>query len=411
MTNNTVGNSSLLREDFTLRYSYPVHFTRRAWHPDNPTLADCVAAIRAVSLPVPCLVFLDAGLVEANPDLPKRFEVYFSRHAASCRLLGRPLPIDGGEAGKDGLDRTLEVVREGVAAGLCRRSAIVAVGGGAFLDAVGLGAALLHRGIPLIRMPTTVLSQNDSGIGVKNGVNLFGSKNLVGTFAPPHAVINDSTFLTTLDDRQWISGIAEAFKVAAIRDTDFLDWLRRHARDLRRRDMGAMEFLVRRCAELHYEHISCGGDPFERGSARPLDFGHWAAHKIEAMTAFSLPHGEAVSLGLTIDLLYATRMGYIGIAEARSVIGAMQQCGLPVRHPVLARRRGDRPVILDGLEEFRQHLGGILHVTYPSPLGKRLEVTHVDETIMSAVLDDLACDSDASRCRGVEAAEHSGDNP
>src|SRR5204862_561409 len=131
-----------------------------------------------------------------------------------------------GERVKNKHDWVLRVHHAIERAGLCRHSFLAAVGGGAVLDMAGLAAATAHRGIRHIRIPTTVLSQNDSGIGVKNGVNAFGKKNFLGTFAPPFAVINDSGFLTTLDDRDWRSGIAEAIKVALIKDAPFFNFIK-----------------------------------------------------------------------------------------------------------------------------------------------------------------------------------------
>ena len=137
---------------------------------------------------------------------------------------------------------------------------------------------------------------------MKNGVNAFGMKNLLGSFAPPFAVLNDADFLRTLQPRDKIAGVAEAVKVALIRDRAFFDWLEASADALRACEGAAMSRMIRRCAELHLDHIATGGDPFEMGSARPLDFGHWAAHKLEQLSRFRLCHGEAVAIGIALDV-------------------------------------------------------------------------------------------------------------
>src|SRR6185312_16684743 len=157
--------------------------------------------------------------------------------------------------------------------------------------------------------PTTVLAQNDAGIGVKNGINAFGAKNMLGTFAAPFAVINDGRFLATLGERDRIAGMAEAVKVALVRDAKFFAWLRAAAPRLAAFDRDAVAQSIRRCAELHLAHIATGGDPFELGNARPLDFGHWAAHKLEVMTDHALRHGEAVALGMALDARYSVEAG------------------------------------------------------------------------------------------------------
>ena len=153
--------------------------------------------------------------------------------------------------------------------------------------------------------PTTTLSQADSGVGVKNGLNAFGQKNFIGTFTPPFAVINDFNLLATLAPRDKRSGYVEAVKVACIRDANFFDELERDAGQLAAFEPAAMKQLIRRCAELHLDHIATSGDPFEAGSARPLDFGHWAAHKLEQLSDFHICHGEAVAIGIALDVIYS----------------------------------------------------------------------------------------------------------
>ncbi len=202
-----------------------------------------------------------------------------------------------------------------VSLGVDRHAFVVGIGGGALLDPVGYAAASTHRGVRLVRVPTTVLAQNDSGVGVKNGVNAFGVKNFLGTFAPPFAVLNDSRFLRTLPPRDTIAGMAEAVKVALIRDAAFFALARgatpRAGAVRARRPWRTM---IRRCAELHMRHIAQGGDPFETGSARPLDFGHWAAHKLESADRHELRHGEAVAIGLALDTRYSALAGMLSAA-------------------------------------------------------------------------------------------------
>ena len=112
------------------------------------------------------------------------------------------------------------------------------------------------------------------------------------------AVVNDFTLLRGLPAEHWRDGTAEAVKVALIRDGAFFEWLDERAGLLAGRDEAAMRHLIFRCAQLHIRQITAGGDPFERGSARPLDFGHWAAHKLEQLSNFSITHGHAVAVGM-----------------------------------------------------------------------------------------------------------------
>ena len=273
---------------------------------------------------------------------------------------------------------------------LDRQSFVLIVGGGAVLDAVGLAAGLVHRGLRQVRLPTTVLGQNDAGVGVKNGVNFLGGKNALGTFAPPFAVLNDFDFLLTLPGRDWLCGVAEAFKVAIIRDRAFFEELVARAASYPARDFAAMQALVVRCAEIHLEHIRTGGDPFEYGRARPLDFGHWSAHKLELMSGFRISHGEAVAAGVLLDSIYAAHRGWINQLELAAIGEGLRRSGFQLWFPELAERHaGGTRVIFDGLRDFQEHLGGELTVTFPLGLGARHEVHEIDLALMERALQEL----------------------
>jgi 3-dehydroquinate synthase len=266
---------------------------------------------------------------------------------------------------------------------LARQSVVLIIGGGSLLDVAGLAASLVHRGLRVIRMPTTVVGQNDVGVGVKTGIDLFGNKNFLGTFAPPFAVINDFDFLDRLPDRDWIAGIAEAFKVAMIKDRQFFTFLCRNTQALRAREPAIMERLVIHCAKLHLDHIRTGGDPFESGSARPLDFGHWSAHQLEVMSDYRLRHGEAVSIGIALDSYYAMRQGLISQKSVTTLVTALKSVGLPIWHRCLTERKPDNSyAIMEGLIRFQEHLGGPLTITLPAPIGARTEVHRIETQLM-----------------------------
>ncbi len=239
-----------------------------------------------------------------------------------------------------------------------RHSYVAAIGGGSVLDLAGFASAVAHRGIKHIRIPTTVLSQNDSGVGVKNGINYNGKKNFTGTFAPPVAVFNDERFLETLSERDWRSGIAEAIKVGLIKDADFYYWIEENVEKLIARDGETMNRLIRRCAALHLQHIA-SGDPFELGSSRPLDFGHWSAHKLEQLSGFKILHGEAVAMGIALDTLYSALSGRLLMEKAERIIQLLIKCGFEITNPLL-EIQDENSEILKGLQEFREHLGGQL---------------------------------------------------
>ena len=291
----------ILEQTVNVTFRYPVHFTEGLFAPSNPLLADTLADEEVKRV----LFVVDEGVAEHHPKLIGEIHAYCEAWGKRLELVTSPLLVQGGEQTKNN-PANVESVQHAIHQyGIDRHAYIVVIGGGAVIDMVGYAAATAHRGVRLVRVPTTVLSQNDSAVGVKNSVNAFGKKNFLGTFAPPYAVLNDLNFLTTLDKRDWLGGISEAVKVALLKDKTFFEFLEHNADLLVERDMKAMEHTVYRCAELHLHHIATSGDPFEFGSSRPLDFGHWAAHKLEAMTHYSLRHGEAVAIGIALDSTYA----------------------------------------------------------------------------------------------------------
>ena len=371
---------------FDVAFDYPVHFTWNLFAADNGLLAD-VLERKGEKRRHRCLVCIDSGVVAAHPNLLAEIREYFHARPERMELAGAPEIIPGGEAAKTGWTHVRDIIWNVGNLHLDRQSFVIAIGGGGVQDTVGFATSIVHRGLRMIRVPTTTLSQNDAGVGVKNGMDEHGMKNFVGTFAPPFAVLNDFAFLPTLDFKHWIAGAAEAFKVAIIKDANFFDFLCENAAALRGRDLSAMEQVVYRAAILHLKHISSGGDPFEFGSARPLDFGHWAAHKLEAMTGFQVGHGQAVAVGIAIDSHYAMQHGMLSDKELKRILSGLIDCGLPIWHEKLDDRNPDGSlVLLEGLNQFREHLGGNLTVTLPASLGSKREVHQMNvEAIEQAV--------------------------
>jgi 3-dehydroquinate synthase len=357
---------------FQVAIEYPVAFTRGAFVLDNPLLADTLAR-REPNKRHRFVAVIDSGVAAKWPTLAGDIAAYARHHGLE---LAGAWTIPGGEAGKRE-EVLAELHRRLASLRIDRHSYVVAIGGGAMLDVVGYAAATLHRGVRLVRMPTTVLAQNDAGVGVKNGINAFGAKNFFGTFAPPFAVIDDSRFLSTLERRDRFAGMAEAIKVALIRDTAFFYWMVEHAAELAAFELEAVETMIRRCAELHLEHIATGGDPFEQGSARPLDFGHWAAHKLELMSGYQLRHGEAVAIGIALDSAYSVEAGLLDARDHDAIVGLLEALGLPTSHELL----GD-PALLDGLAEFREHLGGELCIPLLGGIGEVVEVSEMSDDLM-----------------------------
>lgn len=381
--------SQLHEQRFSVEFEYPVVFCRGALSSAEPTLAWCVSR-REPERRHPVFAVLDAGLVAARPQLPHEVERYLTAHAQHLELTAPPLTVPGGESVKNDPALIADLLARLAAARLDKQGTLLVIGGGAVLDAAGYAGSVTHRGVRVVRVPTTVLSQNDAGVGVKTSVNAFGAKNFLGTFAPPFAVINDVEMLATLPQRDLRAGLAEAVKVALIRDVSFFEWLEQNAPALREGDLSLLEIAIRRCAELHLGHIATGGDPFERGSARPLDYGHWAAHKLETLTEHALRHGEAVSIGMALDACYAVAKGMLDAGARTRLIELLRALGLPTFHPMLVAEAHGKSLILEGLREFREHLGGALCVTLLTGVGSGIEVRDMDPNLIRSSIAWLA---------------------
>ncbi len=351
-------------------------------------------------------------LLEPGGDRPAKVQVWIDEYVLAARpglgrdiaavLASRPDRVTaagvytapGGEAVKNDwahVERFLAAIN---AHDLDRRSYVVVVGGGAVLDAVGFAAATAHRGVRLVRLPTTTLSQADSGVGVKNAVNRYGKKNWLGAFASPWAVVNDSALLATLPDRDFACGFSEAVKVTLLKSAAGFARLERDADRIRRRDPAAYLPVVRESAELHRTHIMRGGDPFEALEARPLDYGHWSAHRLEGVTNFQVRHGEAVGIGVAVDTVYSSLACGLPAADAARVLHVLRALGLPLDHPQMH----DTDALFAGLEEFRQHLGGRLTLTMLRGVGDPIEVHEVDRVAMTEAIRRVAAVAAGGPC-------------
>lgn len=380
-------NLPAIHQAFSVNFNYKVHFTRNLWAKDNPLLAQIMAAAET-QLPKKAIAVVDSGLLNYYPQLLTQIEDYACFWSDLFSLKVKPLVILAGEAAKNEPQLINQIHRTIEQAGICRHSYVLAIGGGAVLDMVGYAAATAHRGIRLIRIPTTVLSQNDSAVGVKNSINAFGKKNFLGTFAPPYAVVNDVEFLTTLEDRDWRSGVAEAIKVALIKDVNFFTFIATKAKAIANRNLEIMSQVIYRCAQLHLQHIATSGDPFESGSSRPLDFGHWAAHRLEYLTNYRLRHGEAVAIGMALDCTYSYLKQLLPYSQWQQILTTLTTLGFSLYIPELAWQEKPHS-LFQGIEEFREHLGGELTLMLLQKIGQGIEVHQVDIALYQQAVWEL----------------------
>jgi len=369
-----------LEESINVTFRHRVFFTRDCLVDGWPVLETALADTRRL------LVVVEESVAECHPA----WRGPQVERLSTCQV-GDVMVRTGGEECKQNMDLFLEVVSAIHEHGIDRHSGVLAIGGGAFLDAVGFAAATSHRGVRLIRLPTTTLAQDDSGVGVKCAINLFGKKNFLGSFAVPFAVVNDFAFLDTLPVDLARDGLVEAVKVAVIKDPDFFEWIEENAARLYDLETVVIEQAVQRSAEAHYRHICGGGDPFESGSSRPLDFGHWAAHKLESLSGHELSHARAVAIGIALDSIYARESGRFDERDCERLLAVLERLGFALFHPALEIPGANTlPMVLEGIEEFREHLGGRLTVLLPDAVGRASDVHHLDADLVRRSIKLLA---------------------
>lgn len=374
-----------IKQDFSVTFTYQLYFTEHLFNVENPLFKEVLEGYKK-GVQLKLLFIIDQGVQNAHPELRSSIRDYCKAHSEQLAHTASVI-IPGGEACKNDPEAVQTVLRAINEEHIDRHSFVIAIGGGAIIDMVGYAAAIAHRGVKLIRIPTTVLSQNDSAVGVKNSVNSFEKKNFLGTFAPPYAIINDTAFLHTLEQRDWIAGIAEAIKVALIKDSIFFEYLEENAEGLKNREMAPMEHVIYKCAEMHMHHIAQGGDPFESGSSRPLDFGHWAAHKLEQMSNYELRHGEAVAKGIALDMVYAHLTGLVSESILDRILKVMKAIGFDLQIPVSTDKGMD--TLLEGIQEFQEHLGGELCITLISEIGAKHDVNSISYDTMKKAITEL----------------------
>jgi len=337
-------------------------------------------------------VWVDRSVTDANPAILRNLQQRLEESSHQLQLVSPVQCIDGGEQAKNDEETVNHIFRTIDRDGLDRRSYIVVVGGGALLDAVGYAAGISHRGIRLVRFPATTLAQADSGVGVKNAINAFGKKNWKGTFAVPWGVVNDQSLLSHLPDRDFRAGFSEAVKVSLLKSPSAFRFLSQHAKDIAARNWTAVMPAIRSSVLMHLHHITHGGDPFEMQEARPLDFGHWSAHKLEQITEYRLRHGEAVSIGVALDTLYSHLMFGLDRQDALSAVQSLLDLHLPIYDSALGTS-----AVFEGLEEFRQHLGGRLTLTMLKSVGHVHTVHEVDRNVMEKSIEWLRKIHDQAR--------------
>ncbi len=300
------------------------------------------------------------------------------------------LTIPSGEASKS-LAEAERLWNEFARLKIDRKTAILAVGGGVIGDLTGFVAATFSRGLDFWQVPTTLVAQVDSAIGGKTGVNLPAGKNLVGAFWQPRGVVADISTLTTLPDREYVSGLAEVVKYGMILDTDFFHWLEDNALRVKDREKRSVAHIVRRSAEL--KTLVVERDEREITGLRAcLNYGHTFAHAFETATGYgTLLHGEAVSLGMMAAASLACSMNRIDQLVVDRQQKLLETLGLPVSTTTLNGIEDND--LLGIMSQDKKNIGGKLRFILPSAIGEVETVDNVCHEFVISAINKLCRDA------------------
>jgi len=353
---------------------FAVVLRRQLLDPACPSLAEAIGGRRAFVVTTPTVDRV------YGPALRRACEAWGVDHAVAV------LPLD--ERTKT-MDSVLEVCALARANGIGRRDLIVAFGGGVATDVVTMAASLYRRGVPCLRLPTTLTGQIDAGIGVKSAVNAHGAKSALGCFDPPEAVISDPGWLTSLPRRALRSGFAEIIKIAAVRDADLLDLVLRHGPALVASGFAepaaVVEPMLGRSIDLMLDELRV--NPYEDDLERVVDFGHTFSPALEIASHHQLTHGEAVAIDIALSTSVARHLGLLAGADADVVLTALRSMGLPTGSPLVTPR-----LLAAAADEAVAHRGGALNLVLLRGLGRPVFLRsreELSERLLRAVVRDL----------------------
>ena len=291
------------------------------------------------------------------------------------------LVLPAGEQAKT-LDNWHAILEKLVAIGAQRDATVVALGGGVIGDLAGFAAASYMRGITVVQAPTTLLAQVDAAIGGKTGFNLQGGKNLVGAFHQPGAVMVDVETLATLDERDYLAGLAEVVKYGAIRDASFIDWLESSIQPLLQRRADVLEIAVTRSVQHKIAVVEA--DERESGQRALLNFGHTFGHAIETATDYArYRHGEAVAIGMHLAAHLSARLGMIAAEDAQRLTRLLGSLGLPTNPP----RDVEAKELLAHMRLDKKNRGGRIRLILLDALGAASIRDDIEPNLLMELLE------------------------
>ena len=337
------------------------------------------------------LVVLDTAIEALHGE---QVHDYFAHHGIDVTILVLP----GGESTKE-LSSVLTVADSIAEKGLLRRSeTIVVIGGGVVMDIVGLAASLFRRGMPYVRVPTTLVGLVDAGVGVKTGVNRGTHKNRLGTYFAPTATLIDPSFLATLPARHVRNGLAEIVKIALVKDAELLELLEGASKKLRATDFALMsvdthEQMLSRAIAGMLEELE--PNLHETVLERVVDFGHTFSPSLELIADPPLLHGEAVAVDMALSVCLSLRRGLMSEGEAWRALLLMSRLGLPLTNSMF------KPALLQkALDDTVKHRDGLQRVPLPTGLGSATFANDITAAeLTTAATDMCAVDEDLVRIR------------
>lgn len=374
------------RVELAARTGYAVRFSKDCLSPQNGDLAELLRS-REPFRRQRAVFVVDAGLAAVQPRAVEAAAAYADSHKANIVAACPPIVVEGGETVKSRPEICDWLRARFVGAGLDSQSHVVVIGGGALLDAAGFAAATLRRAPRVTRVPTTLLAQASGALSPRCAVNALGRKDALAAFQAPFGVLLDPKFLSPLPDREKRAGLAEIIRTALCGDADFFHWIADHQKQLANLDKRTLETAARWSARLHWEAAS-DADPFDEGRARPLDFGRWAALRLEAEAGGELLHGEALAVGTAVDLLLSVLLTGLPPEAARAALEVVAGCGLPLWHGALGFADADgAPALVSALAEFA--LGGTPSVPLLRGLGRAEPCIAVNAEATAAAIEAL----------------------
>ncbi len=287
-----------------------------------------------------------------------------------------------GETSKT-METALSLIEQLADRGVDRTSCLIALGGGVTGDVVGFIASVYMRSIPYIQIPTTLLAQVDSSLGGKTGIDIFKGKNLVGTFYQPKAVYIDLQFLATLPDVEFTNGLAEIVKYGIIDDPDLFVTIESEISDIRNRNIVNLEMLVAQSCKIKKSIVEI--DERDMGVRRILNFGHTIGHAIESASGYTIPHGNAVSVGMIASARISEKLKYLSAADRQNIEHLIQTVGL-LDHIPASIQTGE---IMSRMRYDKKKEGHAVHFVLLKKIGVPFINGTVDEGIIEETIEEL----------------------